>query len=201
MPSSIERPLPACIIGVDEAGRGPWAGPVVAAAVWFPEDQPVPGLNDSKQCSAAQRARLRPVIENLPHGIGSASVEEIDTLNIRIATFLAMERAVAALFHAHPNTQGTCVLVDGNAVPPHQPTWHWWIRGDVEIPAIAAASILAKTTRDAWMQQLDVLYPHYGFAQHKGYGTKAHREALEQFGTSPIHRQSFAPVRRYPPKA
>ncbi len=180
------------IAGIDEAGRGPWAGPVVAAAVIL--DAPIPGVADSKKLTARARDRLAGVIvhEAAAWALGRAEVEEIDCLNIRQATFLAMLRAVEAL-----SVAPVAALIDGKDVPPGLPCpGRAVVRGDASEPAIAAASILAKTHRDAEMAALDGRYPGYGFGAHKGYGTAAHREALNRLGPSPVHRRSFAPVRQ-----
>lgn len=179
--------------GIDEAGRGPWAGPVTAAAVILDPARPIPGLTDSKKLSEAARDRLAPMIREraLAWAIAEASPEEIDRLNIREATFLAMTRAALALAH----TPGE-ILVDGNALPKSLPApARAIIKGDLTEPAISAASILAKTHRDAQMKAYCAAHPGYGFSQHKGYGTAAHAEALARLGPSPIHRVSFAPVR------
>lgn len=182
------------ICGIDEAGRGPWAGPVYAAAVILCPRRPVDGLADSKALSAARREALAAEIRASARawGLGIASVEEIDALNIRRATHLAMVRAVAALAEAP-----VCALVDGNDAPGGLPCpSETRIGGDASVPEISAASILAKTMRDAEMERLCALHPGYGFARHKGYGTRAHAEALGRLGPSPVHRRSFAPVRR-----
>ncbi len=179
------------IAGVDEAGRGPLAGPVVAAAVILcPKG--IEGLNDSKKLSAAQRERLYAEITARCHvGVGIASVEEIDTLNILWATMLAMERAVAALGVAPVE-----VLVDGNRCP----KWQWRSRaiigGDATEPCISAASIIAKVTRDRIMIEADRAHPGYGWASNKGYGAAVHLDALMRLGPTPLHRRSFAPVAR-----
>ncbi len=182
------------VAGVDEAGRGPWAGPVVAAAVVL--RAPIPGVTDSKRLTARARERAAPVIRGqaVAWAVGRAEVEEIDALNIRQATFLAMRRALAGVSASLLVAEA---LVDGREVPdelpcPARPV----VGGDAAEPAIAAASVLAKTQRDAEMVALDERYPGYGFARHKGYGTAAHRQALEARGACPIHRRSFAPVRR-----
>lgn len=179
--------------GVDEAGRGPWAGPVTAAAVILDPKRPIPGLTDSKKLSEAARDRLAPLIrENaLAFAVAEASPEEIDRLNIREATFLAMTRAIAALARAPAE-----ILIDGNALPKNLPApASAIIKGDLTEPAISAASILAKTHRDAQMKAFCAAHPGYGFSQHKGYGTDAHAEALARLGPCEIHRMSFAPVR------
>ena len=179
------------IAGVDEVGRGPLAGDVVAAAVILDPATPIPGLNDSKKLSEKQRQELVMLIKEhaLALSIGRSSVAEIDSLNILQASLLAMQRAVEAL-PRRPHL----VYVDGN----HLPDWRFQakaiVRGDAKIPTIAAASVLAKVTRDCEMEALDSLYPGYGLAKHKGYPTKQHLEALAKLGPSPIHRKSFAPV-------
>ena len=183
---------PHLLCGVDEAGRGPWAGPVCAAAVIFHEDRPVQGVNDSKKLTEKKRLTLAPVIkaEALAWGIGWASPQEIDELNIRQANHLAIRRAIAAM-HIAP----THIEIDGNDVPRDLPCPAIAIvRGDGKVPQISAASILAKTARDQFMIEMEVTYPGYGFAQHKGYGVKAHAEALTRLGPCPIHRMSFKPV-------
>ncbi|MGE6698772.1 ribonuclease HII [Hyphomonas sp. NPDC076900] len=195
------------IIGVDEAGRGPWAGPVTAAAVVLDPARPVEGLTDSKKLSEKARDRLAPLIREraLAWSVAEASVEEIDTLNIRQATFLAMQRAIADTFRTladksgqygtRPGT-GAVILIDGNALPADLPApARAIIKGDLTEPCISAASILAKTHRDAQMASLCISYPGYGFSGHKGYGTAAHAEALARLGPCAVHRQSFAPVR------
>jgi ribonuclease HII len=173
---------------VDEAGRGPLAGPVVAAAVVLAEPNPVAGLTDSKKLSAKRREALHDALMDgaLAAGLGWAEADEIDAVNIRQATFRAMERAVAAL-----GAPPAGVRIDGNARPPGLPDAECLVGGDAADPAIAAASILAKVTRDRWMVDYDTAYPGYGFAGHKGYGTAAHREAVQRLGPSPIHRRSF----------
>jgi ribonuclease HII len=178
------------VAGVDEAGRGPWAGPVVAAAVILDRRNFPAGLNDSKKLSEAARTRLSAELLGQWHGIGIASVAEIDTLNIHWATMLAMERAVAALGVAPAH-----VLVDGNRLPrwPHAATAI--IKGDGRSLSIAAASIIAKVTRDRMMVALDAEFPGYGWAANKGYGTAAHQRGLAEYGVTPHHRRSFAPIR------
>ena len=180
------------ICGIDEAGRGPLAGPVVAAAVILDRKRRINGLNDSKQLSEERRDVLALRIKEraVAWGVGVASVEEIDTVNIRQANFLAMQRAFAQLAVAP-----THVLVDGNDPPPIQCKVTCIIGGDALETCISAASILAKTARDAMMVELCDLYPGYGFSQHKGYGVAAHMEALRRLGPSPAHRRSFRPVR------
>lgn len=180
------------LAGVDEAGRGPLAGPVVAAAVVLGATVPV-GLADSKRLSAAARERLFAALETSATaiGVGLADVAEIDSLNILAATLLAMQRAVAAL----GLTPGQ-VLIDGNRCPLLDCPARAVVGGDGSVPAISAASIVAKVTRDRLMDALDRRYPAYGFARHKGYPTRAHLAALARHGVSAAHRLSFAPVRR-----
>jgi len=183
-------PLGLC--GVDEAGRGPLAGPVVAAAVMLDPERPIAGLRDSKKLSAAARERLAAEIRLHAAAwcVAEASVAEIDQLNILQATLLAMQRAVAGLAIAPDE-----VWVDGNRCP----EWGWRsqavVKGDDKVAAIAAASILAKTARDQFMCRLHQDYPAYGFAQHMGYGTAAHLAALQAHGACPQHRRSFAPIK------
>lgn len=183
-------PLGLC--GVDEAGRGPLAGPVVAAAVMLDPARPIDGLRDSKKLSAAARERLADAICERAAAwcVAEASVAEIDRLNILNATMLAMQRAVAGLARAPDD-----VWVDGNRCP----NWAWRsqavVKGDDKVAAIAAASILAKTARDRFMSRLHDEYPAYGFARHMGYGTAAHLAALKAHGACPQHRRSFAPVK------
>lgn len=180
------------ICGVDEAGRGPLAGPVFAAAVILDLSRPVEGLADSKKLTEKARDRLTPVIREraLSWSVASASVEEIDSLNILQATLLAMRRAVEAL-----NPQPDMVLVDGTHCPQLAHPVQCIVKGDSSVAAISAASILAKTARDAEMLRLHALYPMYGLDRHKGYPTAAHLAALRQHGVKDIHRRSFAPVR------
>jgi len=179
------------VAGVDEAGRGPLAGPVVAAAVILDERHPIQGLADSKKLTALRRERLFDDIraKALCCSIAEASVEEIDRLNILQATLLAMRRAVAGL-RLKPNK----VLVDGNRLPTLEVLAEAIVGGDALVPAISAASILAKVHRDRWCLTLDQQYPQYGFAQHKGYGTAAHLAALRTHGPCAQHRTSFRPV-------
>ena len=183
--------LPGLLAGVDEAGRGPLAGPVVAAAVILDDLNPIKGLNDSKKLSAKQRDKLYDEIraKALCCSVAQASVEEIDELNILQATLLAMKRAVEGL-----RLKPTKVLVDGNRLPMLDVLAEAIVRGDATVPAISAASILAKVTRDRWCAELDVAYPQYGFAGHKGYGTALHLAALQAHGACPQHRKTFAPV-------
>ncbi|MFM9969166.1 MAG: ribonuclease HII [Burkholderiales bacterium] len=181
------------ICGVDEAGRGPLAGPVYAAAVVFHANQPIAGMADSKVLSARRRDILAQSIREqaLAWAIAQASVEEIDRLNILRASLLAMQRAVLAL-----GMTPSLVLVDGNQRPNLDIPTRAVVRGDATVPQISAASILAKTARDGEMRRLHQLYPCYGLDRHKGYPTAAHLKAIEQYGVCDIHRRSFAPVRR-----
>lgn len=182
----------ALVAGVDEAGRGPLAGPVVAAAVILDPSRPVEGLADSKALTARQRERLEGLIRQRARcvAIGQASVEEIDALNILQATMLAMRRAVEAL-----QLPAQRVRVDGNRLPMLAVPAEAIVRGDATVPEISAASVLAKVHRDRLCEALDRAWPDYGFAVHKGYGTRAHLEALARHGACPAHRRSFAPVR------
>ena len=176
------------ICGIDEAGRRPLAGPVCAAAVILPEGLEIPGLNDSKKLTDKKRRELFPIIEEqaLAYGIGWASQEEIDDINILQATFLAMSRAVEQL-----NIRPDLALVDGNRAPTLDLPVETVVKGDSLSASIAAASVLAKVSRDDVMLRMAEEYPGYGFEVHKGYGTKAHYEALRTFGPSPIHRRTF----------
>ena len=185
------------VAGVDEAGRGPLAGPVFAAAVILDPDRPITGLADSKKLSARAREGLAAVIREraLAWGIGVADAQEIDRLNILEATFLAMRRALRDL-----QVPPRHVRVDGNRCPPaaglgFDCTWQAEVRGDARFAEISAASILAKTDRDAWMCQAAQDFPGYGFERHKGYPTPSHVQALARLGPCPLHRRSFAPVR------
>lgn len=196
------RDRPSCdgvhlVAGVDEAGRGPLAGPVMAAAVILDPARPIEGLGDSKALSAAQRERLAPLIrlQATAWGLGIADCAEIDALNILEATHLAMRRALLALPVPPAHVQ-----FDGNRSPSlarlgFSASLESIVQGDVLVPAIGAASILAKTARDAWMRRLAQIYPGYGFEQHKGYGTREHFQALARLGPTPLHRRSFAPVK------
>ncbi len=179
------------IAGVDEAGRGPLAGPVVAAAVILDDLHPIRGLADSKQLSARKRDSLYDEIraKALCCAVGQASVQEIDEFNILQATLLAMRRAVDGLRLAPK-----LVLVDGNRLPPLPMRAEAVVKGDTLVAAISAASILAKVTRDRWCVEVDQRYPAYGFARHKGYGTALHLAALHAHGACPEHRTSFRPV-------
>ena len=180
------------VAGVDEAGRGSLAGPVVAAAVILDARQPIAGLVDSKKLTALRREKLFDEImaKALCCSVAEASVQEIDQLNILQATLLAMQRAVAGL-----RLKPGHVLVDGNRLPSLPMTSEAIVKGDALVPAISAASILAKVSRDRWCAQMDADYAGYGFAEHKGYGTAAHLAALRAHGPCAVHRQSFAPVR------
>ena len=188
-----ETELGIILAGVDEAGRGPLAGPVVAAAVVLGDSCSILGLADSKTLSAPRREALAGEIRQhaAAWALGMASVEEIDQMNILQATLLAMQRAVQGL-----GTAPDLVLVDGNRAPRLSCPVRTVVRGDATIQSISAASILAKVARDAILQELDAVYPGYGFAIHKGYPTAAHRQALHVLGPSPVHRRSFAPVRQ-----
>ena len=183
--------VPGLIAGVDEAGRGPLAGPVVAAAVILDDMQPIKGLADSKALTARRREKLFDEIraKALCCSIAEASVEEIEQLNILQATLLAMRRAVEGL-----RLKPRLVLVDGNRLPVLAMRAEAIVKGDALVPAISAASILAKVQRDRWCAELDLQYPQYGFAKHKGYGTAAHLAALREYGACPQHRKTFSPV-------
>lgn len=181
------------VCGVDEAGRGPLAGPVVAAAVILDPERPIPGLNDSKKLSEKKRVALAALIREraIAWAVAEASVDEIDQINILQASLLAMQRAVAAL-----SVKAESALIDGNRCPQLEIPAEAIIQGDGKIASIAAASILAKTDRDAGMLVLHAEYPQYGFDRHMGYPTAAHFKALEAHGVSPVHRRSFGPVAR-----
>lgn len=181
------------ICGVDEAGRGPLAGPVFAAAVILDPNQPIPGLRDSKKLTEAKRDELAPLIRThaLAWAVAQASEAEIDKINILQASMLAMRRAVEAL-----SVVPTLALIDGNRCPVMKIQAIAIIGGDDKEEAISAASILAKTARDAALVELHAQYPEYAFDQHKGYGTALHLERLKLHGPSPVHRRSFAPVRQ-----
>ena len=176
------------ICGVDEAGRGPLAGPVCAAAVILPDGVDIPGLNDSKKLSDKKRRELYPIIKEkaVAYSIAFADHNEIDNINILQATFLAMQRAIDGL-----SVRPDFALIDGNRQKDFGLPVQTIVQGDGRSASIAAASILAKVTRDDLMEQLAITYPGYGFEIHKGYGTKAHYAALEQFGPSPVHRMTF----------
>ncbi|MCH4151302.1 MAG: ribonuclease HII [Sphingobium sp.] len=182
------------IAGVDEAGRGPLAGPVVAAAVILNPDDPIVGLDDSKKLSPARRAALEGEIRAraLHVGVGQASVAEIDAINILQATFLAMIRAVEAL-----GVDPAHILVDGNRLPKWRHSAEAVVGGDALHPCISAASIIAKEVRDRIMKEAALVHPHYGWERNMGYGSAAHMAALAEHGPSPHHRRSFAPVAKF----
>jgi ribonuclease HII len=184
--------VPGLTAGVDEAGRGPLAGAVVAAAVILDDTNPIKGLADSKKLTALKRDKLYDEIraKALCVSVGEASVQEIDQLNILQATMLAMQRAVAGL-----RLKPTMVLVDGNRLPKLDVLAEAIVQGDAKVQAISAASIIAKVTRDRQCAELHAQYPQYGFDSHKGYGTAVHMAALQAHGATPAHRSSFAPVR------
>ena len=190
---SLDWDTTGLVAGVDEAGRGPLAGPVVAAAVILDDLKPITGLNDSKKLTEKRREKLYDEIlaKALCCSIAEASVQEIDTLNILQATLLAMRRAVDGL-----RLKPVKVLVDGNRLPVLDVRAEAIVQGDALVPAISAASILAKVHRDRMCAQLHLQYPQYGFDRHKGYGTAEHLQALAEHGPSPWHRTSFAPVAR-----
>ena len=181
------------VAGVDEVGRGPLAGPVVAAAVILDPARPIEGLADSKKLSEKRREVLAQVIREqaLCWALGRAEVEEIDHLNILQASLLAMQRAVAAL-----QPRAEFALIDGNRCPRLACPAEAVIKGDDRVPVISAASVIAKVARDHEMVELDQCYPGYGFAKHKGYPTKAHIESLQRLGVTDIHRRTFGPVRK-----
>ena len=185
--------VPGLVAGVDEAGRGPLMGPVVAAAVILDDLHPIKGLADSKKLTALRREKLYDEIraKALCFSIAQASAAEIDEINILQATMLAMRRAVEGL-----RLKPAKVLVDGNRIPTLVIVAEAIVGGDALVPAISAASILAKVWRDRWCQEMDLAYPQYGFASHKGYGTAEHLVALQQHGACPEHRRTFAPVAR-----
>lgn len=209
---SLERDLLArgyrCIVGIDEAGRGAWAGPVAAAAVCLPLEQAdlaarLAGVNDSKTLSARARAGLIGAIQTtaLAWGVGRAEAEEIDALGIVPATCLAMRRAVEALAASAPQLELDFLLLDQikwRGFPGRQLDYQAVIRGDSRSLSIAAASVLAKVARDGWMTEYDALYPDYGFAVHKGYGVPQHQAALREYGASPLHRRTWRPLQQLP---
>lgn len=180
------------IIGVDEVGRGPWAGPVVAAAVWIDPAKIPLGATDSKKLSAKKREELAEIImRDAKWAIGESSVEEIDEINIREATFLAMERAISNL-----KMDVDYIYVDGNALPKSLPCEsECVIKGDSKVLSIACASIVAKVYRDKMMQDLANTHPHYAWERNAGYGTKAHQEGLAEYGVTAHHRKSFKPIK------
>ncbi|MDN3609258.1 ribonuclease HII [Vibrio ostreicida] len=181
------------VAGVDEVGRGPLVGDVVTAAVILDPNQPIEGLNDSKKLSEKKRLALFPEIKNkaLAWSIGRCTPEEIDQLNILQATMVAMQRAIEGLI-----IQPDLALIDGNRCPTLMMDSQAVVKGDLRVAEISAASIMAKVVRDQEMESLDILHPQYGFAQHKGYPTKAHFEAIERHGVIAQHRKSFRPVKR-----
>lgn len=182
----------AALVGVDEAGRGPWAGPVVAAAVILPQNAFIDGLNDSKKLSQVKRKTILDKIHKtaLAYSVGIVSHTQIDQINILKATYQAMKIAIAGI-----SIPFDLVLVDGWAIPNLEYKQQNLISGDAKSACIAAASIVAKETRDAIMEQMANEYPQYGFEKHKGYGTKTHIEALQKYGHCPIHRVSYAPIK------
>ena len=187
-------PASALTAGVDEAGRGPLAGPVVAAAVILDPNNSIEGLADSKKLTAKKREALEPLLKEraLAWCVAEASVEEIDEINILQATMLAMQRAVAGL-----QVQPEFVQVDGNRIPKLPMMAEAIVKGDAKVQAISAASILAKTHRDAYMMEQAKKYPGYGFENHMGYGTAEHIKAVETLGVLPIHRKTFKPISLY----
>jgi ribonuclease HII len=188
---SLDWDLPGLMAGVDEAGRGPLAGPVFAAAVILDDLLPIQGLADSKKLTPKKREHLYEIIkaQALCFCVATASVEEIDQLNILQATLLAMQRAVKGL-----RLKPSKVLVDGNRLPVLDIRAEAIVKGDSTVPSISAASILAKVERDRWCVEVDAQFPNYGFLTHKGYGTQMHLRALQEHGPCVLHRRSFAPV-------
>ncbi len=188
---SLDWDLPGLVAGVDEAGRGPLAGPVFAAAVILDDLLPIKGLADSKKLTPKKREHLYELIkaQALCFCVATASVEEIDQLNILQATLLAMQRAVKGL-----RLKPSKVLVDGNRLPVLDIRAEAIVKGDSTVPSISAASILAKVERDRWCVEVDAQFPNYGFLTHKGYGTQIHLRALQEHGPCVLHRRSFAPV-------
>ena len=188
---SLDWDLPGLVAGVDEAGRGPLAGPVFAAAVMLDDLLPIKGLADSKKLTPKKREHLYEIIkaQALCFCVATASVEEIDQLNILQATLLAMQRAVKGL-----RLKPSKVLVDGNRLPVLDIRAEAIVKGDATVPSISAASILAKVERDRWCVEVDAQFPNYGFLTHKGYGTQMHLRALQEHGPCVLHRRSFAPV-------
>lgn len=192
--SALQWDGPSLLAGVDEAGRGPLAGPVFAAAVILDDSNPIEGLADSKKLSVLKREKLYSLIKAnaLCTSVAMSTVEEIDQMNILNASLLAMQRAVAGL-RLKPGK----VLVDGNRLPKLDILADAIVKGDSKVACISAASILAKVERDKWCAEIDSQYPEYGFAKHKGYGTDAHLAALSKFGPTLLHRRSFSPVANY----
>jgi ribonuclease HII len=191
---SFDWDIPGLVAGVDEAGRGPLAGPVFAAAVILDDMSPISGLADSKKLSPKKRDLLYDIIKAraLCFSVAMASVDEIDQLNILQASLLAMQRAVKGL-----RLKPMKVLVDGNRLPVLDMRAEAIVKGDSKVASISAASILAKVERDRWCMEIDSQYPLYGFAIHKGYGTSVHLNALKEHGPCALHRSSFAPVAQY----
>jgi ribonuclease HII len=191
---SFDWEIPGLVAGVDEAGRGPLAGPVFAAAVILDDMSPISGLADSKKLSPKKRDLLYDIIKAraLCFSVAMASVDEIDQLNILQASLLAMQRAVKGL-----RLKPMKVLVDGNRLPVLDIRAEAIVKGDSKVASISAASILAKVERDRWCVEIDSQYPLYGFAIHKGYGTSVHLNALKEHGPCALHRSSFAPVAQY----
>lgn len=191
---SFDWEIPGLVAGVDEAGRGPLAGPVFAAAVILDDMSPISGLADSKKLSPKKRDLLYDIIKAraLCFSVAMASVDEIDQLNILQASLLAMQRAVKGL-----RLKPMKVLVDGNRLPVLDIRAEAIVKGDSKVASISAASILAKVERDRWCMEIDSQYPLYGFAIHKGYGTSVHLNALKEHGPCALHRSSFAPVAQY----
>ncbi|MFW0777103.1 MAG: ribonuclease HII [Rickettsiales bacterium] len=188
---SIEATCKGIVAGVDEAGRGPWAGPVVAAAAILDASNLPPGINDSKKLTAKRREALfDSILENAQTGVGIATVEEIDEHNILAASMIAMQRAVEAL-----NTHVDMALIDGNKAPKLSCPCQTIVKGDAKSLSIAAASIIAKVTRDRMMAELAEQFPGYGWESNAGYGTKTHQKGLAELGITPHHRKSFAPIR------
>ena len=190
---SFESAFGQVIAGIDEAGRGPWAGPVVAACVILDRASPIVGINDSKQLNKARREALYSRIkETAKVGIGIASVAEIDTLNILVATKLAMQRSFTTL-----NAASDIILIDGNQLPALAHPMKAIVRGDALSISIAAASIIAKVTRDRIMAELALDFPHYGWEKNAGYGTQLHRQGITQCGITAHHRRSFSPIKKH----
>jgi ribonuclease HII len=180
-------------VGIDEAGRGPLAGPVIAAAVYLPSHLQIEGIRDSKELSPKKRRKLYEILlqsKEIDYAIGVSSPQEIDEINILQATFQAMKEAVRKL-----KGKPDFLLIDGNQGPLVEMKKQCVVQGDKKVRSIAAASIIAKEYRDDLMAELHLLYPHYNFAKHKGYPTAEHMEALKKYGPSPVHRRSFAPVK------
>lgn len=191
-----KNPERFCLVGIDEAGRGPWAGPVVASAVILPPEFFDERLNDSKKISARARERLyQKITQSALWAVGVAEASVIDAQNILQATYAAMKSSLETLLARYAEIVPDLVAVDGRPAPGMGFPQLSVVRGDSKSAAIAAASVIAKVTRDGMMADFDRQYPHYGFARHKGYGTRLHREKLNQFGPSPIHRRSFSPVK------